>query len=95
MRYTDIYFRDIVATNAGSAGDGKDGMAGKGAIVFDCDTTFDKSGGNCVVELDNVALPDFAKHPTKMECQGTYGVAKHILGIQSCLTKPAAKLRVV
>jgi len=59
MRYTNITFKDITASRSG------DGGAGKDAVVFDCDTTFNThGGGNCVVNIDGLELTGDPTHPT-------------------------------
>jgi len=78
-RFTDIRYKDITMKSCG-----KDGK-GEHAITFDCDTLYDKTDGNCVVEMDNVQYDNDGGNDVEMECQGTYGSANGIKGIKSCL----------
>jgi len=78
-RFTNIVFRNIVSTKTGSDQKGKD------AIVFQCDTTYDKTNGNCDVVIDGLHLPDVEKD-SKMECTGVYSESvKDLVGVDSCL----------
>eukprot|EP00040_Diaphanoeca_grandis_P019896 m.105415 g.105415 ORF g.105415 m.105415 type:complete len:430 (-) comp27645_c0_seq2:249-1538(-) len=84
MRFTNIVFRNLVATKSGSDGNGKD------AFTMECDTTFDShGGGNCDVVVDNVAFPDQVNNPVQMECTGAFSSSvKDLVGVHSCLKPP-------